>query len=125
LATRVFYWAVFDRKSHFLDLPSIGWDRYGKTGRRFTRNRYRSNSLLYLESEYLADITINGFLGAVFYGNISLVSDLDTNRFDSRAPAIVIGLRIKWNKMNNCNLVGDFGISKDDWTFRVGLSEDF
>jgi len=125
LATRVFYWAVFDGKSHYLDLPSIGWDRYGKTGRGFTRNRYRSNSLLYLESEYRTDITKNGFLGAVFYGNISSVSDLDTYRFDNWTPAIGVGLRIKWNKMNDCNLVGDFGISKDDWTFRVGLSENF
>lgn len=33
LASRIFYWAVFDGKPHYLDLPSIGWDRYGKTGR--------------------------------------------------------------------------------------------
>jgi outer membrane protein assembly factor BamA len=125
LASRVFYWAVFDGKSHYLDLPSIGWDRYGKTGRGFTRNRYRSNSLLYLETEYRTDITRNGFLGAVFYGNISSVSNLNTYRFTNWTPAIGTGLRIKWNKMNDCNLVGDFGISKDDWTFRVGLSENF
>ncbi|PWA10790.1 BamA/TamA family outer membrane protein [Flavobacterium laiguense] len=125
LATRVFYWAVFDGKPHYLDLPSIGWDRYGKTGRGFTRNRYRSNSLLYLEAEYRTDITRNGFLGAVFYGNFSSVSDLDTYRFDNWTPAIGAGLRIKWNKMNDCNLVLDCGVSKDDWTFRVGLSENF
>lgn len=125
LAARVFYWAVFDGKTHYLDLPSIGWDRYGKTGRGFTRNRYRSNSLLYLETEYRTDITKNGFLGAVFYANYSSVSNLDTYKFDNWTPAIGTGLRIKWNKENNCNLVLDYGISKDDWTFRVALSENF
>jgi outer membrane protein assembly factor BamA len=125
LATRAFYWAVFDGKSHYLDLPSIGWDRYGKTGRGFTRNRYRSNSLLYLETEYRTDITKNGFLGAVFYGNFSSVSNLNTYRFDNWTPAIGAGLRIKWNKQNDCNLVLDYGVSKDDWTFRIGLSENF
>jgi outer membrane protein assembly factor BamA len=125
LATRAFYWAVFDGKPHYLDLPSIGWDRYGKTGRGFTRNRYRSNSLLYLETEYRTDITRNGFLGAVFYGNFSSVSNLDTYHFDNWTPAIGAGLRIKWNKLNDCNLVLDYGVSKDDWTFRVGLSENF
>lgn len=125
LATRVFYWAVFDGKPHYLDLPSVGWDRYGKTGRGFTRNRYRSNSLLYTEAEYRTDITKNGFLGAVFYGNLSSVSNLDTYRFDNWTPAVGTGLRIKWNKINDCNLVLDYGVSKDDWTFRVALSENF
>lgn len=125
LASRIFYWAVFDGKPHYLDLPSIGWDRYGKTGRGFTRNRYRSNSLLYFESEYRTDITKNGFLGAVFYGNISSVSDLDTYRFDNWTPAVGTGLRIKFNRKNSSNLALDYGISKDDWTFRVALSENF
>jgi outer membrane protein assembly factor BamA len=125
LAMRAFYWAVFDGKPHYLDLPSIGWDRYGKTGRGFTRNRYRSNSLLYTEAEYRTDITKNGFLGAVFYGNLSSVSNLDTYHFDNWTPAVGTGLRIKWNKTNDCNLVLDYGVSKDDWTFRVALSENF
>jgi outer membrane protein assembly factor BamA len=125
LATRAFYWAVFDGKPHYLDLPSVGWDRYGKTGRGFTRNRYRSNSLVYLETEYRTDITRNGFIGAVFYGNLSSVSDLDTYRFTNWTPAVGTGLRIKWSKINDCNLSLDYGISKDDWTFRIGLSENF
>lgn len=125
LATRAFYWAVFDGKPHYLDLPSVGWDRYGKTGRGFTRNRYRSNSLLYFEAEYRTDITKNGFLGAVFYGNYSSVSNLDTYKFTNWTPAVGTGLRIKWNRVNDSNLVLDYGVSKEDWTFRVALSENF
>lgn len=124
-ASRLFYWSVFNGKPHYLDLPSIGWDRYGKTGRGFTRNRYRSNALLYFETEYRTDITKNGFLGAVFFANISSVSDLNTYQFNNWNPAIGTGLRVKWNKFNGCNLALDFGVSKEDFSFRLSLSENF
>ena len=124
-ASRAFYWSTFSGKPHYLDLPSIGWDREGKTGRGFTKNRYRSNALLYFETEYRTDITKNGFIGAVFFTNISSVSKLDTYKFTKFNPAVGTGLRIKWNKQNNSNLVLDFGLSKNDWSLRLGLAENF
>lgn len=124
-ASRAFYWSTFGGKPHYLDLPSIGWDRDGKTGRGFTKNRYRSNALIYLETEYRTDITRNGFFGAVFFGNISSVSKLDTYQFDKWHPAIGTGIRIKWNKKNNSNLALDYGVSKNDWSLRLGLTENF
>lgn len=125
LASRVFYWSTFGGKPHYLDLPSIGWDRDGKTGRGFTRNRFRSNALIYFETEYRTDITKNGFFGAVFFTNISSVSKLDTYKFSKWNPAVGTGIRIKWNKQNNSNLVLDFGVSKNDWSLRLGLAENF
>jgi hypothetical protein len=125
LASRVFYWSTFGGKPHYLDLPSIGWDRDGKTGRGFTRNRFRSNALIYFETEYRTDITKNGFLGAVFFTNISSVSKLDTYKFSKWNPAVGTGIRVKWNKQNNSNLVLDFGVSKNDWSLRLGLAENF
>ena len=125
LASRAFYWSTFGGKPHYLDLPSIGWDRDGKTGRGFTRNRFRSNALIYFETEYRTDITKNGFLGAVFFTNISSVSKLDTYKFNKWNPAVGTGLRIKWNKQNNSNLILDFGVSKNDWSLRLGLAENF
>ncbi|MDX6191125.1 hypothetical protein SGQ83_17350 [Flavobacterium sp. Fl-318] len=124
-ASRAFYWSTFGGKPHYLDLPSIGWDREGKTGRGFTKNRYRSNALLYFESEYRTDITKNGFIGAVFFANVSSVSKLDTYQFAKWNPAVGTGLRIKWNKQNSSNLVLDFGVSKNDWSLRLGLAENF
>lgn len=124
-ASRAFYWSTFGGKPHYLDLPSIGWDREGKTGRGFTKNRYRSNALLYFETEYRTDITRDGFIGAVFFTNVSSVSQLDTYKFTKWNPAIGTGLRIKWNKQNNSNLVLDFGVSKNDWSLRLGLAENF
>lgn len=124
-ASRAFYWSTFGGKPHYLDLPSIGWDREGKTGRGFTKNRYRSNALLYFETEYRTDITANGFIGAVFFTNISSVSKFDTYKFTKWNPAVGTGLRVKWNKQNNNNLVLDFGVSKNDWSLRLGLAENF
>ncbi|WP_343695171.1 hypothetical protein [Flavobacterium sp.] len=125
LAYRAFYWSTFGGKPHYLDLPSIGWDREGRTGRGFTRNRFRSNALIYFETEYRTDISRNGFWGAVFFTNISSVSKLDTYQFKKWNPAFGTGLRIKWNKKNNSNLVLDYGISKNDWSLRLGLAENF
>lgn len=124
-ASRAFYWSTFGGKPHYLDLPSIGWDRDGKTGRGFTKNRYRSNALVYFETEYRTDISRNGFWGAVFFTNISSVSKLDTYEFKKWNPAIGTGIRIKWNKRNGSNLALDYGISKNDWSLRLGLSENF
>lgn len=125
LAYRAFYWSTFGGKPHYLDLPSIGWDRDGKTGRGFTRNRFRSNALIYFEAEYRTDISKNGFWGLVFFSNVSSVSKLETYDFKKWNPAIGTGLRIKWNKKNNSNLVLDYGISKNDWSLRLGLAENF
>lgn len=60
-----------------------------------------------------------------FFTNISSVSKFQTNQFIKWNPAIGTGLRIKWNKENNSNLVMDFGISKNDWSLRFGLVENF
>ena len=124
-ASRAFYWSTFGGKPHYLDLPSIGWDREGKTGRGFTKNRYRSNALIYFETEYRTDISRNGFFGAVFFTNISSVSKLETYQFKKWNPAVGTGIRIKWNKRNGSNLALDYGISKNDWSLRLGLSENF
>lgn len=124
-ASRAFFWSTFGGKPHYLDLPSIGWDREGKTGRGFTKNRYRSNALMYFETEYRTDISRNGFFGAVFFTNISSVSKLDTYEFKKWNPGVGTGIRIKWNKRNGSNLALDYGISKNDWSLRLGLSENF
>ncbi|WP_347049954.1 hypothetical protein [Flavobacterium olei] len=124
-ASRAFFWSTFGGKPHYLDLPSIGWDREGKTGRGFTKNRYRSNALIYFETEYRTDISRNGFFGAVVFTNISSVSRLDTYQFKKWNPAVGTGIRIKWNKRNGSNLALDYGISKNDWSLRLGLSENF
>lgn len=125
LASRAFWWNTFGGDPHYLDLPSIGSDRYGKTGRGFSRNRFRSNALIYLETEFRTDITKDGFVGAVAFVNATSVSKIDTYNFNNIHSGIGAGLRLKWDKRNNTNLALDFGVSKNDWSLRFGLSENF
>lgn len=124
-ANKFFLWNTFDGDPHYLDLPSIGWDRYQKTGRGYTRNRFRSTALVYFESEYRTDLTKDGLLGAVFFGNLSSVSEVNTYQFGKIHAAIGTGLRIKWSKRDNSNLTLDLGVSNKDVTFRVGIYENF
>lgn len=125
IATKVMYWSKVSGNPHYLDLPSIGWDTYGRTGRGFTKNRFRSNAFVYLESEFRADISKNGFWGYVIFANISSVTDINKYVFENWHAAVGTGLRIKWNKVDDSNFCLDFGISKADFSVRVALTENF
>ncbi|WP_240049545.1 BamA/TamA family outer membrane protein [Mucilaginibacter psychrotolerans] len=67
LAFWSYFWTVLGGNAPYLDLPSIGWDPYNRSGEGIDQNRYRGKSLFYLESEYRRDITANGLLGFVAF----------------------------------------------------------
>ena len=75
LAIWTYYWGITNGKVPYLDLPSIGWDYYNRSGRGFEQNRTRSKQLFYFESEYRRDISRNGFWGFVVFANIHSVSE--------------------------------------------------
>ena len=87
LAFWSYYWAVTNGRAPYLDLPSIGWDNYSKSGRGFEQNRYRSRRIFYLESEYRRDISRNGFWGFVLFANLHSVSEYHGNEFVYWHPA--------------------------------------
>ncbi len=125
LAFWSYYWGVTNGKAPFLDLPSIGWDYYSRSGRGFQQNRHRSNRLINLESEYRRDISGNGFWGFVVFTNIHSVSEYLGNRFVYWHPAAGAGLRIKFNKISRTNIGIDFAMSKDYAGIYVVLGEAF
>lgn len=51
LAFWSYFWTVLGGNPPYLDLPSIGWDPYNRSGEGFDQNRYRGKSLFYFESE--------------------------------------------------------------------------
>ena len=120
-----YYWAVTDGRAPYLDLPSIGWDNYSKSGRGFEQNRYRSRRIFYLESEYRRDISRNGFWGFVLFANLHSVSEYHGNQFVYWHPAGGAGLRIKFNKISRTNIGIDFGVSKDYAGIYLSLGEVF
>lgn len=124
LAFWSYFWTVFNSNAPYLDLPSIGWDPYNRSGRGIDQNRYRGRSLFYFESEYRRDITDNGLLGFVVFTNVTSVSGSGT-LFKSWHPAAGPGLRIKFNKGSSTNIGIDYGFSKGYNTILFNLGEAF
>jgi hypothetical protein len=124
LAFWSYFWTVFNGDAPYLDLPAIGWDPYNRSGEGIEQSRYRGKSLFYLESEYRRDITSNGLLGFVVFTNVNTVSGTGT-LFKSWHPAAGTGLRIKFNKASNTNIVIDYALSKDYGSIFFNLGEAF
>ncbi len=123
LAFWTYLWSSFGNVP-YLDLPSVGWDLYNRSGRGFDQNRYRGKTLFYLEGEYRRDITENGLFGFVLFSNINTVSGSGT-LFTSWHPAAGTGLRIKFNKGSATNLGIDYGFSKGNGSVLINLGEAF
>lgn len=125
LALWSYFWTGLNNGIPYLNLPSIGWDPYNKSGRGMDQNRYRGKALFYVESEYRRDITDNGLLGFVVFANATSVAEPETNSFKKIHPAVGAGMRIKFNKGSNTNIAVDYGVSKGFSGFSIGLGEAF
>lgn len=125
LALWTYLWTGLSNDIPYLNLPSIGWDPYNKSGRGMDQNRYRGKGLFYVESEYRRDITDNGLFGFVVFANATSVTEPENNQFKKIHPAIGTGLRIKFNKGSNTNIAIDYGISKGYSGFAINLGEAF
>lgn len=125
LAFWTYYWTSLSGNVPYLDLPSIGWDAYQRSGRGIPQNRYRGNSLIYLETEYRRDITANGMFGFVVFSNINSVNEPNSRSFKFWHPAGGAGLRVKLNKNSNTNVGLDYAFSRDYATVNLNVGEAF
>lgn len=126
LALRSYYWTVTQGQAPYLDLPANRWEPIsGSSSRGIMQNRYRSNALLYFESEYRFGISKNGLFGAVVFANVISASEFNTQNFTYWHPAAGTGLRIKFNKFSRTNIAVDFGMSKDYFAFYLNIGEVF
>ena len=123
LAFWTYLWSSFGNVP-YLDLPSVGWDPYNRSGRGIDQNRYRGKTLFYAEAEYRRDITENGLLGFVLFSNVNTVSGSGT-LFTSYHPAAGTGLRVKFNKGSGTNLGVDYGFSQGYHSIILNLGETF
>ncbi|TWR31522.1 hypothetical protein FPZ43_03350 [Mucilaginibacter pallidiroseus] len=124
LAIWTYLWRALGKNTPYLDLPSIGWDPNNRSGRGIDQNRYRGQTLFYVETEYRRDITENGLLGFVLFTNINTVSG-SGDIFRSWHPAAGTGLRVKFNKGSNTNIGIDYGVSKGYSSINFSLGEAF
>jgi hypothetical protein len=96
----------------YLDIPAIGWDMFGRSGRGFVAGRIRSKDLLYAEVEYRIKLMKNDLVGMVLFVNGTAASVPGTDEFNSVNPAGGTGLRVKLNKKSETNLTLDFAFGE-------------
>ena len=118
-------WQTLDGEPPYFNLPSVGWDTYGRSARGYTAGSLRGRDWGYLEGEYRVDLMRNGLLGAVGFVNGSTLSDR-AGDYGEWAVAGGAGLRIKLDKKYGTNIAMDFAWgrhgSKGVW---FGLNEVF
>ncbi len=101
-------WLTTEGAPSYFDLPSTGWDLYGRTARGYPAGRFRGRSWIYGEAEYRVDLHRSGVIGAVAFVNTSTLSDA-RNHYGRWVPAGGIGLRLKLDKRHGSNLTVDYG----------------
>jgi hypothetical protein len=125
LAFRTFFWDALGGSTPYLDLPSIGWDPYERSGRGIEQNRYRGKALIYFELEYRKDLTQNGLLGFVVFSNLNSALVPESGKFETFHPAFGAGIRVKVSKESKTNLAVDYAFSRSYSGLWLSLGEAF
>jgi outer membrane protein assembly factor BamA len=126
LSFRSYYWSVLSGEVPYFDLPSTQSEpTTGMASRGIKKNRFRSNAMLFLESEYRFNITKNGFVGGVLFSNVTTTSQYDSQCFKYWKPSVGTGILLKFNKYTKVNVALDFGISKEYSTVYLNIGEAF
>jgi len=96
----------------YLDLPAVGWDQFGRSGRAYPQGRFRGENVMYGEVEYRIPLQKDKeTFGAVVFLNATTASnsDADINLFDYVNPGYGVGLRIMVDKNARTNISLDYG----------------
>jgi hypothetical protein len=113
----------------YMNLPSIGWDMFGRGGRAYAQGRFRGESMVYSEAEYRFPLQGNKetFGGTVFV-NASSFSSRTVNEklLDNINPGYGLGLRVMINKQNRTTITADYGWGqKGNSGFYLNVNETF
>ncbi len=97
----------------YLDLPALGWDQYGRSGRAYPQGRFRGQDLLYGEAEWRFPLQKDKEKwGAVLFANATSATnkDADIKMFDYINTGFGGGLRYMLNEKSRTNLCLDYGV---------------
>ncbi len=122
-------WFVTSGKVPYMDLPAVGWDQFGRSGRAYTQGRFRGEDVIYSELEYRVPLQKEKeTFGAVVFVNGTTASSRlgGINLFDYINVGYGAGLRVMIDKKARTNLnldyaFGDYGAQG----FYLGLNEVF
>jgi len=121
----LYTWMTFGQ-APYLNLPSNGWDTYGRGARGYLQGRIRGPNQVYFETEYRRGLTRDGLWGAVVFFNETITTNPETNTFGRADTAVGAGLRIKFNKHTNTNVSIDYGWGRDaSHGLFLGMTEVF
>lgn len=122
-------WFVTSGDVPYLDLPAVGWDQFGRSGRAYTQGRFRGLDLIYGEIEYRFPLQKNKeLLGAVIFVNGTTAGSREggVGLFEYLDYGYGIGLRIMVNKKSRANLALDYARGKYGASgFYLGINEVF
>lgn len=113
----------------YMNLPSMGWDMFGRTGRAYAQGRFRGESMVYGEAEWRFPLQQNKetFGGTVFV-NAGSFSSKTTNEklFNKINPGYGVGFRVMINKENRTTISADYGFGqKGNSGFYLNINESF
>jgi hypothetical protein len=113
----------------YMDLPGVGWDQFGRSGRAYTQGRFRGENLVYGETEYRFPLQRHKemFGGVVFVnGTTANNKDADISLFQYINVGYGVGLRVMINKTSRANLNLDYAWGQyGAQGFYFGLNEVF
>jgi len=95
----------------YMDLPSLGWDQFGRSGRAYPQGRFRGQSVLYSELEWRFPLQKNKEKwGGVLFANANSATnkDADINMFKYINTGVGAGVRFMLNTKNRTNLCLDY-----------------
>ncbi|WP_319500382.1 BamA/TamA family outer membrane protein [uncultured Draconibacterium sp.] len=120
---------VTSGKVPYLDLPAVGWDQFGRSGRAYTQGRFRGEDLIYGEVEYRFPLqkTKETFGGVIFVNSTTASNrNADINLFKYLDYGYGAGLRVMINKKSRANLSIDYAFGKyGAQGFYFGINEVF
>lgn len=95
----------------YMDLPAVGWDQFGRSGRAYPQGRFRGEGVMYGELEYRFPLQKdNDMFGGVLFANATTANNPDANigMFEYVEPGVGVGWRIMINKKARTNLTIDY-----------------
>lgn len=113
----------------YMDLPSVGWDQFGRSGRAYTQGRFRGQDLIYTELEWRVPLQREkDTFGAVLFVNGTTATNRDANilLYDYLDVGYGLGLRVMIMKKSRANLALDYAWGRyGAQGFYFGLNEVF
>ncbi len=97
----------------YLDLPALGWDQFGRSGRAYPQGRFRGQSVQYGEVEWRFPLQkMKEKWGAVVFANFTTASNMDAEIqcFDYINKGYGVGLRYMLSEKSRANICLDYAL---------------